>query len=189
MEVVSSRELRLESRRSRYEDVVELPAEMPDVAALEIGLLLLAVVFDVVLTSSSSSDSSVEVSSSLLDSDSTLLLSAAAVLCCGKKRLTNGFFSVVAAAAVVLVVADGAAAGRVVRAGLSLVAEKRAADGALPAAAELAELSVEAVESLLPERVVFLTAATWAGTGAAGFDCWIGGVGDPSDSSSESLTA
>lgn len=36
-------------------------------------------------------------------------------------------------------------------------------------AAELVELSVDAVESLLPERVVFLTAATCADTGA--LDC------------------
>lgn len=157
--------------------------------ALEAGLvLLLAVVFDG-LTSTSSSDSSVEVSSSLLDSDSTLFLSAGGVLCWGKKRLTKGFFSGVA---VLLAAAEAdvvAAAGRLERAGLSRLTEKRAADGALPAAAELAELSVDAVESLLPERVVFLTAATWAGMGAAGFDCWVGGVGDPSDSSSESLTA
>lgn len=169
--MVSSRELRLESRRSRYDDVVELPPDTPEVVALDEGLLrLLEVVLDVGLTSTSSSDSSVDVSSSLLDSESALLLSAAGVLCCGRKRLTNGFFSVVAAGVAVADV-DEPAAGRVVRAGLSRAVENRAAEGALPAAAELAELSVEALESLLPERVVFLTAATWAGTGAAGLDC------------------
>ncbi|KNC23427.1 hypothetical protein FF38_13371 [Lucilia cuprina] len=169
--IISSRELRLESRRSRYEDVVELPADTPDVAALDEGLLtLLTVVLAVGLSSTSSSDSSVDVSSSLLDSESALLLSAAGVLCCGKKRLTNGFFSVVAA-----VLAAVAAAGllAVLRAGLSRAVENLAAEGARPAAAaaELAELSVDALESLLPERVVFLTAATWAGTGAVDFDC------------------
>lgn len=57
--------------------------------------------------------------------------------------------------------------------------EAAAVAAAAAAAAALAELSVEALLSLLPERCVFLTAATWADT--AGLDCWVG-VGVASES-------
>lgn len=124
-----------------------------------------AVDFDFVSTSSS--DSSLEVSSSLLDSLSAFFFSllAAALLCCGRKRLTNGFFSVVGVLLLLAVTALLAGVARE-RAGLSRARELL---GTAAAAAELVELSVDAVESLLPERVVFLTAATCADTGA--LDC------------------
>lgn len=116
-------------------------------------------------SSSSSSDSSEEVSSSVLDSDSSFF--SVVCWCWGKNRLWKGFFSVAGGV-------DGVLSTdvRVRTAGFVSFAMDDLAGVDEATAAEELELSVDAVDSLLWERVVFFgLLATPAGVDLV-TDCW-----------------